>query len=333
MTHLHSKTPLIPSQDLANHLKVKQVYLKLDFLQPSGSFKIRGIGNQIQKALKAQPQLSTVVSSSGGNAGLAAAYAASRLGLACRVFVPVTTPAATIALLETLGATVTVSGSVWDETHLEAVRFLDALPLDSGLYVHPFEHPDLWEGHATIINEILADLDPLDVQPDVILCSVGGGGLITGILDGLIASSNKQKLPKVIGVETTGADSFATALRHGSPVELEAITSFAKSLGAKKISAAVLDRIHRYGGGAEDNLVRSLTVSDRQALDTLVAFADKFKVLVEPACAASLAPVFIDGLLETVYPELNSETVVVVEVCGGSSVSLEAIETWKRTIY
>ncbi|KAI8928175.1 tryptophan synthase beta subunit-like PLP-dependent enzyme [Entophlyctis helioformis] len=343
---MHSNTPLVPAPAaLAARLGVRQVLFKLDNLQPSGSFKIRGIAYQLRKAVASHPSLSTVVSSSGGNAGLAATTAAVHYGLAAHVFVPSSTHADTIALLRSLGAQVTVAGAVWDEAHQAALAYLGSLPAGSGILVHPFDHPDLWEGHSTLVDEVAHELDRAGTHdgsgavPDLIICAVGGGGLLAGILHGAAANyqSKGRRQPIVLGVETDGAASYAAALAHGDgtePVEIPAITSIAKSLGARKIAQAVLDKRDSYGR----NLVRSLVVSDKQAVDALVLFADAFRFLVEPACAAALAPVLLDAgsgeqsLLRSVVPELGSDSTIVVEVCGGSAVSLDMVAQWRKTI-
>ena len=321
MDKLHQKTPLVKYKDAAQILQVKQVLMKLDNLQSSASFKIRGLGHCIQQALRKQPLLNTIVSSSGGNAGFAATIAAVELGLNVIVFVPNTTPESTRAILRKNGATVQVQGDVWDETHLKAMDYLDSLPKGTGFYVHPFEHPDTWIGHSTLIHEVN---DQLQTLPDVIICSVGGGGLLCGILTGLI-EVNPDKKPIVVAVETLGAHSFSEAVKAGRLVTLDGITSVAKSLGAKCVSQGTLDLRQRYGSGH----VRSLVVSDQQAILGTLKFADDFRMLVEPACGASIAPVLVPGLLQQVVPELNATSLVMVEVCGGFGVDLKQLNSWK----
>jgi L-serine/L-threonine ammonia-lyase len=175
---MYINTPLENAPTLATALQVGSVYLKLDNLQPSSSFKIRGLSNLIQKAKLANKNLTTIVSSSGGNAGNAATLAATSLGFDVVVFVPKTTPSATQELLTNNGARVVVFGDVWDETNVEAMKYLDSLEKGSAFYVHPFDHEDTWKGHSTLVKEIV---DVIGL-PDVLICSVGGGGLLCGIL-------------------------------------------------------------------------------------------------------------------------------------------------------
>jgi L-serine/L-threonine ammonia-lyase len=316
--NLHLNTPIVSAPFLASKLGVNQVLLKLDNLQPSSSFKIRGLGHCIQKALESNPNLRTLVSSSGGNAGYAATLAAKHFGLAIFVFVPTTTSSTTIEQLQSNGASVIVHGSVWDETHLEAMRYLNELDQGTGFYVHPFEHEDIFQGHSSLVKEIVEEVG----EPDVIICSVGGGGLLCGILTGLLQTSRKTV---VVAVETEGAASFASSVKDDRLVTLDGIHSIAKSLGAKRVSEATLRLRSLYG----KNLVRPFVVSDRDALDGVIDFANQFRFLVEPACGASLALVLNPKLLRKVIPELSADSKVVVEVCGGFQVTLEMIEEWK----
>jgi L-serine/L-threonine ammonia-lyase len=325
---LHSVTPLISHPNAAKSLGIKSVVLKLDNLQPGGSFKIRGLGYSIQKALSLNPSLKTVVSSSGGNAGLASTIAAAKLGLKVVVFVPSTTPESTRLVLKENGAQVQVKGSVWDETHQSAIAYLESLPAGSGFLVHPFENPagtnDTWLGHSSIIQEVMAQMPKL---PDVIICSVGGGGLLCGILTGLITLDlEADKKPIVVCVETVGADSFAQAVHCGKLVTLPAITSIAKSLGAKTVSEGTLRLRKQYG----DEFVRPLVVIDAVAVDGVTSYADQFRMLVEPACGVSLG--VLAGEIKTVVPELNGESTVMVEVCGGFGVTLDLIQSWQSQV-
>eukprot|EP00842_Homolaphlyctis_polyrhiza_P006445 jgi/Hompol1/6801/HPOL_001205-RA len=157
----------------------------------------------------------------------------------------------------------------------------------------------------------------------------GGGGLLAGILQGLAENYAGRKIV-AIAVETDGAASFAAAVKHGYPVEIPAITTFAKSLGAKIVAQGVLDKRAAWG----NDLVRPLIVSDKQALDAIVRFANEFRMLAEPACGAALVPVLLgnNSMLKQVMPELGPDSTIIVEVCGGSAVSLDLIQTWLQTI-
>ncbi|KAI9325033.1 L-serine dehydratase/L-threonine deaminase-like protein [Zopfochytrium polystomum] len=342
---LHVCTPLVPAPDaVAKALGVSKVLYKLDNLQPSGSFKIRGIGRMLTNALAAATTRSSTVgprptpeavSSSGGNAGLATAHVAQSLGIPCRVFTPSSTPASTVARLRSFGATVVVSGAIWDEANAEALAYCEAQRLAGfpTVMVHPFDHPDLWAGHASLSTEIFDQAQTLlgpNERVDAIVCAVGGGGMLTGILEGL---RDMPHQPAVVAVETNGAASFSAAIKAGQPTNIPSITSIAKSLGMSKVADAVMAARAAYGAGK----VVDITVNDREAVKAVISFLDQERYLVEPACGAALAAVYEPGLIAERLRELGGEveltrdaSVVVVVVCGGSNVTFDAITKWKN---
>lgn len=305
MKNLHIKTPLIESPEL-NKITGKKVYLKLENTQPSYSFKIRGIGMLCQKTV--EQGKSHFISSSGGNAGFAAAYAGKMLNIKTTVFVPTTTPQDTISKIEQLKADVIIKGDVWDETDKFARELAEKV---NGLYVSPFDDETIWNGHSTIIDEIAEEIK----KPDAVIVSVGGGGLLCGVLEGL-HRNNWQDVP-VIATETYGAASFYKAQKAGKLVTLDSIDSIAKSLGAKTVSAKTLewDKKHE---------IKSILVSDKQTIEACNNFANNHRFLVEPACGASLAVTYQN---EDILA--NANTVVVI-VCGGIGVDLEKLENWKK---
>ena len=173
-TPLHHRTPLIHSPRLSERAGT-EVRLKMESAQPTGSFKLRGMGHACQTL--AARGAKGFVSSSGGNAGIAAAYAGSALKLPVNVVVPETTTAHAQALIHDQGAHVTVLGESWQEAnaHAETLAGRDH-PL-----LHPFDDELLWQGHATLIDEVL----DAGFVPDAVVASVGGGGLLCGLIEGL----------------------------------------------------------------------------------------------------------------------------------------------------
>jgi L-serine/L-threonine ammonia-lyase len=299
---LHLETPLILSDAFSTERR--QVWLKLEALQPCGSFKLRGVGHACEA--HARQGAKRLLSSSGGNAGLAVAYAGKRLGLPVLVVVPQTTAERPKALIREQGAELIVHGASWQEAN----DYLATLRRPTDAFVHPFDDPMLWEGHASMIDEV-ARQGP---RPDVVVLAVGGGGLMSGVLQGL-HRVGWTEVP-VVAVETEGAASLQAAVRAGAPVTLDAVTSIATSLAARRVCDSAFQWTRRHS-------VTAVTVTDRQALDGCVAIADAHRLIVEPACGAALA-----GLLSDEVPVLREASTVLVIVCGGVGATAGDIAKW-----
>jgi len=287
--------------------KHHKVYFKLENLQPSGSFKDRGISHMVNEIAKTE-KIGKLISSSGGNAGHAVATAGQKLGIPVDVYVPTTTKSMMVNKLKKKGANVVVHGANWNEADKLARQAVSEDP--TAQYIPPFDDPRIWEGNSTIIDE----LAKAGVVPDKIVLSVGGGGLLCGIQRGILRHG-WQNRTKVIAVETSGAASFAKAHAAGEPVALTGINTIATSLGALSVTTGCLNT------GVE---TVPYVVSDSQAVFGCRRFADDFKMLVEPACGAALSYVYCskDSDVGSV-----GETIVVI-VCGGSVVSVELMAQW-----
>ncbi len=164
-TPLFHSTPLIESAPLTAYTSGR-VWLKLETAQPTGSFKLRGISHACYH--HSQQGVSHLIASSGGNAGLAVAYSARQLGLRATVVVPQTTSVHAIQLLRAEGAQVHIHGQSWTDAHCHAL--LRVHDDTNSAYIHPFDDPLLWQGHATMIDEIAET----GLTPDAIVLSVGG---------------------------------------------------------------------------------------------------------------------------------------------------------------
>ncbi len=298
---LHIPTPLIESRPLSLAAG-SNIWLKLDALQPCGSFKLRGVGHacEVQHARGARH----FVSSSGGNAGLAVAYAGRKLGVPVTVVVPETTTERAKELLRLESAKVVVHGSSWQEANSLAQTLVG----QGDAFIHPFDDPLLWAGHASLVDEVAE----AGLKPDAVVLSVGGGGLLCGVVEGL--QRNGWGDVPVLAVETTGAASLHAALQAGHPVELERIDSVATSLGAKRVADQAL-------ACARQHPVHSHVVSDRAALEACERFLLDQRVLVEPACGAALALAY-DAVTLAGYGN------VLVVVCGGATATLAQIHAW-----
>lgn len=294
---LHTVTPLWHSLPMSRALG-KPVHLKVEALQPVGSFKIRGIGRLC--ALAVAQGVRQFVSSSGGNAGVAVAYAGQRLGARVTVFVFAGVPDTARQRMEEYGAEVVMAGPSWAEAHEAASQMAER---DGAFYVHPFDHPDIWAGHSTLVDEVVAS----GLRPGLVVAAVGGGGLLTGLLDGL--ERHGLRGTPVLTVETWGTESFYASRQAGQLVRLPRINSVAKTLGAAQVATAAWERAQRHN-------VTSAVVTDDQALDACRQFALDHRLLVEPASGAALAAVYqrLDAVAQA--PD------VLVVVCGGVGVAL-----------
>ncbi|WRT64453.1 uncharacterized protein IL334_001385 [Kwoniella shivajii] len=322
-----TETPLKTSATLSK-LAGCRVLLKLENLQPSGSFKSRGIGNLVRKAVIAAPPNTPLhfYASSGGNAGLACVTAATALGYPSTVVVPTLTKPMMMEKIKTAGegqTNVMQIGKIW----LEADRHLreEILAHDpNGIYVPPFDHPDIWEGAETLVQEIEEQLE--GGLPDAIVACVGGGGLLTGICQGIAKSPIQQdNKTLVIAIETAGADSFHASVLAKENTTIPGITSIATSLGCTRVA----DEAFKWSQSQEVN-VHSLVVSDKEAVEACLRFADDERIMVEPACGATLAAIYSGKLKEVLELKLNEDSQVVLVVCGGSNISLKMLEEYRH---
>ena len=303
---LHIKTPLIESLTMGQPVE-PTIWLKLESAQPCGSFKARGVGHACQHYVS--KGATHLLASSAGNAGLAVAYCGRKLGIPVTVVVPVTAKPCAIKLIEQEGASVVIKGNEWDGAHAHAQTLLKS----GWAYIHPFDDPLLWHGHASLIDEIAND----GLQPDGIIVSVGGGGLLCGLVEGI----RQQSWPDIplLAVETMGADSLYRAQQQGGPITLEKITSIATSLGARRVANKSFELLSDYP-------IETHRVSDQQALNACRQFLTDQRQLVEPACGAALAAVYDKARF------LNGKKNVLVVVCGGVGVSIEQLEIWQQQL-
>ncbi len=301
---LNIHTPLLESLPLSE-LNNTSVLMKMEALQPPGSFKIRGVGHACEQ--HAGKGAKRFISSSGGNAGLAVAYAGRKLGIPVMVFVPETTTERAKDLLRLEGAEVIVHGSSWIDANNLAVSKLT--PQDA--FLHPFDDPLLWEGHASMIDEVVAD----GARPDAVVLSVGGGGLMCGVHEGL-RRNGLDDVP-IYAAETQGMASFNAAQKAGKPVELSAVTGVATSLGARQVCQRAFEV-------SQERTVKSVLVSDEEAVDACLAFLDDHRMLVEPACGAALALLYGKKFDASKYDN------VLAIICGGSTTTASSLQNFRK---
>jgi L-serine/L-threonine ammonia-lyase len=221
------------------------------------------------------------------------------------VVVPQTTSDTAKAKILQESAEVIVHGATWDEANARALSMIG----ESDAFLHPFDDPLIWQGHSTMVDEIVRS----GVRPGVIVLSVGGGGLLSGVVQGL-HRHGWNDVP-IIAVETVGADSLARALQAGQRIKLDRITSIATTLGALQVCEQAFNWSKRHP-------LRSVVVSDRAAVTACRRFISDHRIVTEPACGASLAAIY-DGA-----PEITACESALVIVCGGAGVSVEQLQHW-----
>lgn len=211
-----------------------------------------------------------------------------------------------------MGATdVIQTGESWSEAD-QYLRTELLAKNSTGVYIHPFEDDLVYEGNAGLVYETAEFLKPgTSDEPDAFVCSVGGGGLFTGVAQAVEAAYGGR--PKVIAVETLGCDSLDQSLKAGERITLPKITSLATSLGAVRVGGRAFEM------GQREN-VSNTVISDALAAMGCWRFEDDHRMLVELACGASVCLAYNGGLKDMV-PGLNPQSKVVIVVCGGVNIS------------
>ncbi len=282
------QTPVIALEEgaLASPARVS---LKLELLQHTGSFKPRGAFNRL---LSSDVPHAGVIAASGGNHGIAVAFAARELGYRAEIFVPISASPVKVERLRALGATVHQVGS----EYAMALAAAESRQRETGaLSVHAYDQPATVAGQGTVALEWEAQAG----LPDTVLIAVGGGGLIAGILHWW------QRRVRVIGVEPERCPTLFKARAAGAPIDIEVGGRAAASLGARRIGAIAFDAANRW---IEDVVL----VSDDAISASQQALWHQLRVAAEPGGAAALA-----ALLSGAYRPLAGERVGVL-VCGGN---------------
>jgi threonine dehydratase len=266
------RTPLLKFSD--------NIWLKLENLQPTNAYKIRGASNAVAK-LSDEDRAKGVWTISAGNAGQGVAYAARSYGVPCTVVAIETAPQTKLDRMRALGAEIVPVSyeRAWVAAESHEFPGLDAT------FIHPFDNHDFIAGHGTMGLEIIEDC------PDVrtVICAIGGGGLITGV-----GSAVKAKKPnvKVLGAEPETAAPYALSLREGGPRKFEAWqASFVDGAGGKSVIERMWQRMRPVTDG-------TITVTLDQTRDAMRLIAEKSRTIAEGAGALSLAATLSDSSLD-----------------------------------
>jgi len=285
------ETPVLAARGSDIGLAPFRLTLKLEFLQHSGSFKVRGaFSNLLTRAIPA----SGVAAASGGNHGAAVAYAAQRLGIRARIFVPTVVSAAKLAGIRACGATVIVTGDRYADALEASERYVaesHALP------IHAYDQLETLLGQGTVASELAAQVP----AADTVLVAVGGGGFIGGV-----AAWYAGTQTRIVGVEPVGAPTLTEALKAGQPVDAQAGSVAVDSLAPRRVGELMFPI-------ARQSIDRVLLVEDDEIVRAQQILWDVFRIVVEPGGAAALA-----ALLAGRYTPSPDEHVVVV-LCGANT--------------
>ncbi|GGQ16725.1 threonine dehydratase [Actinomadura coerulea] len=272
-----------------------RMWLKLELTQHTGSFKARGAFNHILAARDEGRLPETgVVAASGGNAGLAFAYAAARAGVPAEVYVPETAPAVKVARLRALGAAVVQVGTRYAEAQDAATK----RAADTGaLFCHAYDLPEVCAGQGTLGLEVL---EQTGGEIDTVLLAVGGGGLMAGVAAAL------EGRARVVGVEPVTIPTLERALHAGRPVDVEVSGVAADSLGATRAGEIAFAVASRAG-------VRPVLVTDEAIVEARRFVWREYRLVVEHGTAAAVA-----ALRGGAYRPSAGERVAVV-LCGANT--------------
>lgn len=264
------ETPLKRSNYLSDFFS-KNIYLKMENLQNTGAFKVRGASNKLFSLTRTQRKKG-VIAASAGNHAQGVAYQAKKLGIHATIVMPENTPMVKVLATKGYGAKVILKGKDYDEAYRQAKKIQRKT---HAAFVHAYEDPYVIAGQGTIALEIL------NKKPDVeaLIVPVGGGGLISGIA--IAAKSINPKI-KVIGVQAKGSCSMAQSFKLGRAIQLKSGKTMAEGIDSKKTSPYTLGFIKKY----VDNIV---TVTDEEIAESIVQLLEKTKTLVEGAGAVTLA--------------------------------------------
>jgi Threonine dehydratase len=287
------RTPVIELEHEELHPS-GSLWLKLEFLQHTGSFKPRGAFNRILKAAEdgELPEVG-VIAASGGNAGLGVAYAAQQIGVRARVFVPTTAPRVKVEKLRKLGAEVVQTGQIYNDAYQAAVRESE---ITGALFCHAYDQPEVCAGQGTLGLELLDQVQDIDT----VLVAVGGGGLLAGVAAAVHGHA------RVIAVEPERAPTLNTALAEGRPTDVEVSGIAADSLGASVIGE-IAYRV------AVDTQAESVLVTEDAIREARRFLWDKYRIAVEYGAATSFA-----ALLSGAYKPQEGERLAVV-ICGANT--------------
>lgn len=295
------RTPAVEVKGSDFGVNDSTLILKLELLQHSGSFKARGA---FANLLMREVPPAGVVAASGGNHGAAVAFAAMKLGIVAKIFVPTVCSPAKMDRIRGYGADLVITG----ERYADALAASEAWVRESGaLAIHAYDHPETLLGQGTVGLELEGQAPELDT----LLVAVGGGGLIGGI------AAWYGGRTRIIGVEPEAAPTLYRALEAGRPVDAEAGGIAADSLAPRRVGELMFPIAQKY-------VERVLLVPDAAILRAQAALWDVLRVVAEPGGAAALALLLSSG-----YKPQPGERVGVL-ICGGNTTAVDFTAAAKK---
>ncbi|MFB6127117.1 MAG: threonine ammonia-lyase [Halolamina sp.] len=285
------RTPVELSTSLGEFVDA-EVYLKMEHLQWTGSFKTRGAYNKISHAV--DRGVEAFVAASAGNHAQGVALSASKCGADSTVFMPENAPQTKVDATRGYGATVELVGKDFQET---MTRAKEAVENTDAEFVHAYDDPEIIAGQGTLGVEMYDDCP----EVDTVVVPIGGGGIISGI-----STAIKHLSPdtRVVGVQAASAETVHESLEKGAPITLEAVNTIADGIATGGISETTLRII-------EANVDEVVTVTDTEIARAILVLMERAKQVVEGAGAASVAAVLSDEV------DVAGETVMPV-LCGGN---------------
>lgn len=289
-------TPLIKNEWLSKKFNC-EIFLKLENLQPVGSFKLRGATNFMAHMTEEEKKLG-VLAVSAGNHAQGVAWAAEKFGLDATIIMPTSSPLTKIANTEALGAKVILQGENVDESFEFAKEYLQQ---NKKVYIHPFNHENVIYGQGTIAYELKDQLP----EANFIFGSIGGGGLMAGI--GMVAKSLFKDCT-IVGCQSTGAASMIKSLQQGKLIESETVATFADGIKVKKPYLNLYEAL--------DTIIdEAIHVPDDKVAKSLLDLIENARIITEGAGAINLAA------FEELYdrnPRRFKNKKVVLVICGGN---------------
>ncbi|WP_135305611.1 threonine ammonia-lyase [Haloarcula amylovorans] len=285
------KTPVERSSSLDKFVG-GEVYLKMEHLQWTGSFKTRGAYNKISQDV--EEGVDEFVAASAGNHAQGVALAATKCGADSTIFMPVNAPQAKVDATRDYGATVKLVGKDFQETMAHAQS---AVKESDAAFVHAYDDTDIIAGQGTLGAEMYQDYPNMDT----VVVPIGGGGLISGVSTAIKHLSPETR---VVGVQATGAETVHESIDKGMPVTLDEVDTIADGIATGGISETTLSII-------QQNVDDVVTVTDTEISRAILLLMERAKQVVEGAAAASVAAILGDDL------DVTDETVMPL-LCGGN---------------